>query len=83
MLDLQELEDHAKALFLHRFVEAVQAARKEFGRYLTLRAGDELAIQAADDGSAELFEGLKREGELPSAPIPPKRRRGDAPEGSS
>lgn len=56
MLDLAALEAQADGLYLHRFVEAVRKARGEFGRYLTLRPGDELAIQAANDGSAEYLE---------------------------
>ena len=56
VVDLERLEEQAKSLYLHRFVEAVRAARGEFGRYLTLRAGDELAIRAAADGSGELFD---------------------------
>ncbi|MGH2729578.1 MAG: hypothetical protein ACRDJI_03105 [Actinomycetota bacterium] len=56
VLDLERLEEQAKSLYLHRFVDAVKTARGEFGRYLTLRAGDELAIKAAADGSAQLFD---------------------------
>lgn len=47
---------HVRSLYLNRFVEAIQQARGEHGRYLTLRAGDELAIRAAADGSAEWLE---------------------------
>lgn len=53
VVDLLKLEQHAETLFLHRFVEYVKRARQENGRFLTLRAGDELAILAAADGSAE------------------------------
>ncbi len=53
VLDLERLEAQAEELYLHRFVEYVKKVRGEHGRYLTLRAGDELAIQAAGDGSAE------------------------------
>ena len=53
ILDLARLEDQAEELYLHRFVEHVKKVRGEHGRYLTLRAGDELAINAAGDGSAE------------------------------
>ena len=53
ILDLARLEDQAEELYLHKFVEHVKKVRGEHGRYLTLRAGDELAINAADDGSAE------------------------------
>jgi hypothetical protein len=55
-IDLEQLEKHAEDLFLHKFVEAVKAARGEHGRFLLLRAGDRLAIEAADDGSAEKLE---------------------------
>jgi hypothetical protein len=37
-------------------VEAVRQARGEHGRYLVLRHGDELAIAAAGDGSAQYLE---------------------------
>lgn len=53
VLDLLRLEQHAEKLFLHRFVDYVKRARRENGRFLKLRAGDELAILAAADGSAE------------------------------
>lgn len=56
VVDLERLEAHADALYLNRFVEYVKKVRGEHGRYLTLRAGDELAIQAAGDGSAESLE---------------------------
>ena len=56
MLDLERLEEHMDSLYLHRFVEYVKKVRGEHGRYLTLRAGDELAIQAAADGSAEKLQ---------------------------
>ena len=52
-IDLERLEKHAEDLFLHRFVDAVKKARGEHGRFLILRAGDRLAIEAAADGSAE------------------------------
>jgi hypothetical protein len=55
-IDLERLEEHARSLYLHRFVDAIQGARGQYGRYLTLRAGDELAIRAAADGSAEWLE---------------------------
>jgi hypothetical protein len=55
-IDLEKLERHARSLYLHRFVEAIRQARGEHGRYLTLRAGDELAIRAAADGSSEWLE---------------------------
>jgi hypothetical protein len=59
VVDLEQLEAHARTLYLHRFVEAIRRAREQHGRYLYLRSGDELAISAADDGSAELLEKLK------------------------
>jgi hypothetical protein len=55
-IDLEQLEQHARDLYLNRFVEAVKAARGEFGRYLTLRTGDELAIRAAGDGSSDALD---------------------------
>lgn len=56
VVDLERLEEQAEELYLHRFVEHVKKVRGEHGRYLTLRAGDELAIQAADDGSADVLQ---------------------------
>jgi hypothetical protein len=56
VIDLERLEQHAQNLYLTRFVEAVKAARGQFGRYLTLRTGDELAIRAAGDGSSETLD---------------------------
>lgn len=56
VVDLERLQAHADALYLNRFVDYVKKVRGEHGRYLTLRAGDELAIQAAGDGSAESLE---------------------------
>lgn len=56
VIDLERLEQHAKDLYLSRFIEAVKAARGQFGRYLTLRTGDELAIRAAGDGSSETLD---------------------------
>ncbi len=58
VVDLERLEEQADSLFLHRFVEYVRKVRGEHGRYLTLRAGDTLAIKAANDGSAETLEDL-------------------------
>ena len=66
IVDLERLETHAEALYLHRFVEAVRRARGEHGRYLVLRHGDELAIMAAGDGSAEYLEDAAVE-EAPAA----------------
>lgn len=59
VIDLQKLQEHAETLYLHRFVEAVRQARQQHGRFLTLRAGDELAILAAGDGSAEHLEEVR------------------------
>jgi hypothetical protein len=56
VIDLERLERHAQDLYLTRFVEAVKEARGQFGRYLTLRTGDELAIRAAGDGSSETLD---------------------------
>ncbi len=61
VIDLQKLQEHAETLYLHRFVEAVRQARQQHGRFLTLRAGDELAILAAGDGSAEHLEEVRAE----------------------
>ena len=66
IVDLDRLEAHAESLYLHRFVEAVRKARGEHGRYLVLRHGDELAIAAAGDGSAEYLE----DASVPEAPAP-------------
>ena len=56
VIDLERLQDHADAVYLNRFVDYVKKVRGQHGRYLTLRAGDELAIKAAADGSAESLE---------------------------
>ena len=56
VVDLGRLEEQAEELYLHRFVEYVKKVRGEHGRYLTLRAGDELAIEAAADGSADVLQ---------------------------
>src|SRR5688500_11202639 len=53
VVDLERLERQAEQLYLHRFVEQVKRVRGVHGRFLTLRAGDETAIDAAGDGSAE------------------------------
>lgn len=66
IVDLDRLESHAESLYLHRFVDAVRRARGEHGRYLVLRHGDELAIAAAGDGSAEYLEDASVDG-APSA----------------
>jgi len=64
VIDLERLQAHADALYLNRFVDYVKKVRGEHGRYLTLRAGDQLAIQAAADGSAESLE------QITAGPIP-------------
>lgn len=56
VVDLEKLEEHARTLYLHRFVQSVQRARAEHGRYLRLRAGDEIAIRAAGDGSERFLD---------------------------
>jgi hypothetical protein len=56
VVDLERLEKQAESLYLHRFVAAVRKARGEHGRFLVLRAGDELAIRAAADGSGEFLD---------------------------
>ena len=55
-VDLDRLERQAEELYLHKFLEHVKRVRGQHGRYLTLRAGDEIAIQAAGDGSAEILK---------------------------
>ena len=61
VVDLERLEEHAREIYLTRFVEAIKAARGTYGRYLVLRSGDELAIKAANDGSVELLEEIRSE----------------------
>ena len=63
-IDLEALEAHARELYLHRFVAHIKKARGQHGRYLQLRPGDALAIQAADDDSAEVLEDIQVEEEL-------------------
>jgi ADP-dependent phosphofructokinase/glucokinase len=63
VVDLERLEQQAEDLYLTRFVAAVKAARGQFGRYLTLRTGDELAIRAAGDGSSEKLDEVVVDGE--------------------
>lgn len=58
IIDLEALEAHAKDLFLDRFVEYVRKTRGDHGRYLRLRPGDQAAIRAADDGSAEKLDDI-------------------------
>jgi len=63
VIDLDKLESHARDLYLTRFVEFVREARGEHGRYLRLRPGDETAIIAAGDGSADSLEAVRVEGD--------------------
>jgi hypothetical protein len=67
-VDLDKLERQAEELYLHRFVEYVRKVRGEHGRFLTLRAGDELAIKAADDGSAHVLDEVLVEVDLGQVP---------------
>jgi hypothetical protein len=67
-VDLEKLEKHAEELYLHRFVDYVRKVRGEHGRYLTLRAGDEVAIKAADDGSAQALDTVVVEVDLDDIP---------------
>jgi hypothetical protein len=67
-VDLEKLEKHAEELYLHRFVEYVRKVRGEHGRYLTMRAGDEAAIKAADDGSAQALDEVLIEVDLDQVP---------------
>lgn len=60
VVDLEKLEKQAEELFLHRFLAAIQKARGDHGRYLTLRAGDQVAIESADDGSIDQLESIVR-----------------------
>lgn len=55
VVDLEKLERQAQDLYLTRFVDSVRKARGENGRFLVLRAGDELAIRAAGDGSSDVL----------------------------
>ena len=78
VVDLERLESQASELYLHRFVEAIRKARGDHGRFLILRAGDELAIRAAGDGSDESL-GDVTVGPMPSSsadelPSPGRRR---------
>lgn len=56
IIDTQRLDAIQNRVYLHRFVDAVRNSRGAKGRYLYLRAGDELAIVAAEDGSAALLD---------------------------
>jgi hypothetical protein len=60
VVDLEKLEKQAEELFLHRFLAAIQKARGDHGRYLTLRAGDQVAIESANDGSIDQLEEIVR-----------------------
>ncbi len=67
-VDLDRLERQVEELYLHRFVEYVRKVRGEHGRYLTLRAGDELAIKAADDGNSHALDEVLVEVDLDQVP---------------
>lgn len=67
-IDLEQLERHARTLYLHRFVDAVRAVRSQHGRYLRLRSGDELAIRAADDASSSLLDEILVRGQFEQVP---------------
>ncbi len=56
MIDLEMLAEHADRIYLHRFLDRIRSIRGEMGKYMFLRAGDETAIQAAEDGSWELLD---------------------------
>jgi hypothetical protein len=58
VVDLDALQAQAEGLYLHRFVEYVRKTRGEYGQFLILRAGDETAIRAAGDGSAERLDAV-------------------------
>jgi hypothetical protein len=68
VIDLFALEKQAEELFLHRFVEHVRQARRDNGRFLTMRGGDVAAIEAAADGSAEMLEEVLVEEKDPLGP---------------
>lgn len=55
VIDLEKLEKQAEDLYLTRFVDSVRRTRGANGRFLVLRGGDELAIRAAGDGSADIL----------------------------
>ena len=75
VIDLERLEARTKDLFLHRFVDRVKEQRGEDGRFLLLRAGDELAINAAADGSSEYLRLVEvKTGGRTQAPAPLPRR---------
>ena len=63
VVDLEKLEKQAEELFLHRFLAAIQKARGDHGRYLTLRAGDQVAIESAQDGSIDQLQDIIRKDE--------------------
>ena len=63
VVDLEKLEKQAEELFLHRFLAAIQKARGDHGRYLTLRAGDQVAIESANDGSIDQLDAIIRRDE--------------------
>jgi hypothetical protein len=63
VVDLEKLEKQAEELFLHRFLAAIQKARGDHGRFLTLRAGDQVAIESAADGSIDRLNAIIRRDE--------------------
>lgn len=76
VVDLDALQAQAEGLYLHRFVEYVRKTRGEYGQFLILRAGDETAIRAAGDGSAERLDTVAVAGsitDLETAPTPTRR----------
>jgi len=68
VIDLEALEEQAQTLYLHRFIAAIRKVRAEHGRYLKLRAGDELAIRAADDASGARLNEVTVDGPPPQTP---------------
>lgn len=75
VVDLDTLQAQAEGLYLHRFVEYVRKTRGEYGQFLILRAGDETAIRAAGDGSAERLDAVAVTGgvtDLEAASRPPR-----------
>jgi hypothetical protein len=56
VIDSHRLQQSEPERYIHRLVRAIRTARQEKGRYFYLRAGDEVAILAAEDGSTELME---------------------------
>ena len=65
VVDCDKLARIEPALFIHRFVDAIWAAREERKRYLYLRAGDEIAIAVVGDGSQEILDSITASAETP------------------